>query len=162
MRDAHTPYRTVDYPNHFENEPLLDNWINEEALEYHRLIASPHGAREVAMWDDKPVKKYPKYLIKPENLDEVKYFIDMDDNGIKYMDDVIGRVLGKLEKKELYNDDLCIIVTSDHGENLGELGLYDEHTKADYTTCRIPFIIKWKNCKYNLLCKGSCRRENAK
>lgn len=153
MWDAHTPYRTIDYPNHFENEPLPDNWINEDVLAYHRSIACPHGAREVAMWDDKPVKKYPKYLTKLENLDEVKYFIDMYDNGIKYMDDVIGRVLEKLEKMGLYNDDLCIIVTSDHGENLGELGLYGEHATADYTTCRIPFIIKWKDCVKDYICK---------
>ena len=35
-------------------------------------------------------------------------------------------------------DDLAIIVTSDHGENLGELGIYGEHGTADDITCRIP------------------------
>jgi arylsulfatase A-like enzyme len=40
-------------------------------------------------------------------------------------------------------DDLAIIVSADHGENLGELGIYAEHGTADYITCRIPMIVKW-------------------
>ena len=40
-------------------------------------------------------------------------------------------------------EDMAIIVTSDHGENLGELGLYAEHGTADEPTCHIPMIIKW-------------------
>jgi len=37
-----------------------------------------------------------------------------------------------------------VIITSDHGENLGELGLYAEHATADEMTCRIPMIVKWE------------------
>ena len=40
-------------------------------------------------------------------------------------------------------EDIIIIITSDHGENMGELGLYGEHATADYVTCRIPMIIRW-------------------
>ena len=44
-------------------------------------------------------------------------------------------------------EDTAIIVTSDHGENFGELGIYSEHATADHTTCRIPMIIKWPGMK---------------
>ena len=40
-------------------------------------------------------------------------------------------------------DDLAIIITADHGENFGELGVYSEHGTADEPTCHIPLIIKW-------------------
>ena len=40
-------------------------------------------------------------------------------------------------------EDTAIIITSDHGENLGELVIYSEHATADYPTCHIPFILKW-------------------
>lgn len=40
-------------------------------------------------------------------------------------------------------DDLVIIITGDHGENMGELGIYGEHGTADQITCRIPMIIRW-------------------
>ena len=39
--------------------------------------------------------------------------------------------------------DLAIIITADHGENFGELGVYSEHGTADEPTCHIPLIIKW-------------------
>lgn len=42
----------------------------------------------------------------------------------------------------------AIILTTDHGENLGELGIYGEHGTADNITCRIPFIIKGPGCVY--------------
>ena len=39
-------------------------------------------------------------------------------------------------------EDVAIIISSDHGENMGELGLYSEHATADQITCRIPMIVK--------------------
>jgi len=40
-------------------------------------------------------------------------------------------------------DDLVIIITADHGENMGQLGIYGEHGTADHVTCHIPMIIRW-------------------
>ena len=42
-------------------------------------------------------------------------------------------------------DDTAILISADHGENLGELGIYSEHGTADQGTCRIPMIIRWPN-----------------
>ncbi|MFW5980693.1 MAG: sulfatase, partial [Halanaerobiaceae bacterium] len=36
-----------------------------------------------------------------------------------------------------------VIISADHGENMGELGIYGEHATADHGTCRIPMIIRW-------------------
>ncbi|WP_413240624.1 sulfatase [Paenibacillus sp. 1P07SE] len=36
-----------------------------------------------------------------------------------------------------------IVITADHGENMGELGIYGEHGTADQGTCRIPMIVRW-------------------
>ena len=47
-----------------------------------------------------------------------------------------------MKEKGIY-EDTAIIISSDHGENLGELGIYSEHGTADAVTCRIPLIIKW-------------------
>ena len=49
-----------------------------------------------------------------------------------------------LKKQGIY-EETAIIVSSDHGENMGELGIYAEHATADQGTCNIPFIIKWPN-----------------
>ena len=40
-------------------------------------------------------------------------------------------------------EETVIIISADHGENQGELGIYEEHGTADQATCRIPMIIRW-------------------
>jgi arylsulfatase A-like enzyme len=61
------------------------------------------------------------------------------------MDEHIGQLFAALERAGVM-DDLAIIISSDHGENLGELGLYGEHGTADNITCRIPLIVRWPGC----------------
>ena len=54
-------------------------------------------------------------------------------------------IVDKLKEQGIY-DDMAIIITSDHGENMGELGIY-RHATADQGTTRIPMIIKWPGMK---------------
>jgi arylsulfatase A-like enzyme len=54
----------------------------------------------------------------------------------------VGKIIAALQSKGVA-DDLVIIITSDHGENLGELGIYAEHGTADQITTRIPLILRW-------------------
>ncbi len=72
--------------------------------------------------------------------------IDGYDTGIAYADAQLGRVFALLRAQGIY-DEVNIIVTSDHGENLGELGLYSEHATADHPTCHIPMIVKWQGAQ---------------
>ncbi|MBL8025868.1 MAG: sulfatase [Fibrobacteres bacterium] len=139
--DAHTPYRTPEeFENPFVNEPFQE-WITEELLEKHRSMPGPHGPREIAMYDNKKDPKYPKHLYEIKDMKDLKDFVDGYDCGIKYMDSHIGLLLNELKAQCVY-DDMMIIISSDHGENMGELGLYGEHATADYATGRIPMIIK--------------------
>jgi arylsulfatase A-like enzyme len=62
------------------------------------------------------------------------------------MDTHIGYILDALKRAGVY-DDTAIIISADHAENIGELGLYGEHATADYVNCRIPMIIKWPGGK---------------
>ena len=141
--DPHTPYRTpMDYGNPFENEPLPDPWITDEVFAEHYRHVGPHGAREIDMWDDLSNPRFPRHPGSVNNPAEAKRFIDNYDCGVKYTDDAIGEILNRLRQMGIY-DDVSIIITSDHGENIGELGLYAEHGTADEITCRIPMIVKW-------------------
>ena len=60
------------------------------------------------------------------------------------MDQHIGQIFDALQKQGAF-DDLVIIISADHDENMGELGIYGEHGTADAITCRIPMIIRWPN-----------------
>ena len=72
--------------------------------------------------------------------------MDGYDCGIRYTHTLVGQILDLLRAQGIY-DDTAIIITSDHGENMGELGIYSEHATADYPTCHIPFILKWPGGK---------------
>jgi len=144
--DPHTPYRAPEeFGNPFEDEPAAE-WITEEILKQHRQHTGPHGAREINMFDDAVNPEFPRHPGELKTLDDVKRFYDGYDCGVRYMDDHIGSLFRALEEAGVM-DDLCIIISSDHGENLGELGLYGEHGTADQITCRIPMIIRWPGCR---------------
>lgn len=139
--DPHTPYRTPeDYENPFENEPIPE-WVTEEVLEKHRNEVGPHTAQEIELFTNDPVEAFPKYPTELKNMEDVKKMFDGYDSGVRYADDHVGQVLAELENQGLLEDTM-IIITGDHGENLGELGIYGEHATADNPTCNIPMIIK--------------------
>lgn len=151
--DAHTPYRTPEsFGNPFEDEPL-DTWITEDILKEHQKMAAPHGALQLAMFSDRFPKDYPRQPGRLNNMDGLKRLIDGYDTGIRYADTHIGMILDALEAQGVL-DDTAIIISTDHGENMGELGIYSEHATADHPTCRIPFIIKWPNGKKGITDNG--------
>lgn len=140
--DPHTPYRAPEsFGNPFENEPLT-TWIDQEVFNKHLVHVGPHCINEINMYDDATNPKYPRHLGKGENLEDMKKIFDGYDTGILYADYLVGQIFDKLKQLGIY-DDVAIIITSDHGENIGELGLYSEHATADQPTCNIPFIMKW-------------------
>ncbi len=140
--DPHTPYRApAAFGNPFENEPLPD-WITQETLEEHLRHVGPHSINEISMYDDKENPRFPRQPGRARTLSEAKAVIDGYDCGIRYMDECIAELLDILKAHGVY-EETAILVTSDHGENMGELGIYAEHATADYITPRIPMIIKW-------------------
>lgn len=144
--DPHGPYRAPEsFGNPFEEEPLSDEWIDEEIFAEHQMHVGPHGANEIYMWDDIPDPHYPRYPGSLKSVKDVKNFIDQYDCGIRYADENIGKILHLLQEMNIYDEELAVIITSDHGENLGELGIYGEHATADMATGHIPMIIKWPN-----------------
>ena len=40
-------------------------------------------------------------------------------------------------------EETAIIISADHGENLGELNIYGDHQTADQITCRVPLVVSW-------------------
>jgi arylsulfatase A-like enzyme len=140
--DPHTPYRApAEFGNPFEAEPL-PAWFTPEVLAEHRRHVGPHSARETYMFHGDFDPRWPRYPGELGDMADLRRYIDGYDCGIRYMDDHIGQLFAALEEAGVM-DDLAIIISSDHGENLGELGLYGEHGTADNITCRIPLIIRW-------------------
>lgn len=156
--DPHTPYRApLEFGDHFTQDPLPD-WFSQELIDEHRKLPGPHSAQDIAMYDNKTDPRYPRQPGEVKDLQSLRQLIDGYDTGIKYMDYHIGMILNSLAEKGVL-EDVAVIISSDHGENLGELGIYAEHATADAITCRLPLIIKWpggqkgkseENFHYNL------------
>lgn len=140
--DAHAVYRAPEeFGNPFEGEPLPD-WFNDKVIEQHRQCVGPNTARELGMWNADPDPQHPRYVPEIRDMADLRKHIDGQDCGIAYMDSHLGQLFDALTARGVM-DDLVIIISSDHGENQGELGIYKEHGTADYATCRIPMIIRW-------------------
>jgi choline-sulfatase len=64
------------------------------------------------------------------------------DTGVLYADHYIGRIFNALADQNIL-DETAIIISADHGENLGELNIYGDHQTADHCTSRVPLIVAW-------------------
>lgn len=145
--DPHTPYRTPpSYQNPFENEPLCDGWITPEVFAEHRRHIGPHGAHEINMWNDDTFAQWPLHPGTLETVEDAKHFIDLYDGSVRYTDENIGAILDCVRALGVY-EDMAVIVTSDHGEDLGEFGIYGEHGMADECVGRIPLLIRWPGAR---------------
>jgi len=140
--DPHTPYRApAEFGNPFADAPL-PAWLTPDVIAHHRTMVGPYSAQELRMWHNRPDPSLPRQPGEIEDVDDLRRVIDGYDCGIRYMDDHIGRILAALEAQGVL-DDLAIIISSDHAENMGELGIYCEHATADHGTSRIPMIVRW-------------------
>ncbi len=140
--DPHTPYRAPEeFGNPFRDDPL-PSWMTEEIIREHNRLPGGHSSREMNMWDAQTFPQWPRHPGEVRNLDDFRRMIDGYDCGVRHLDGHLGRLLEVLDKAGVL-EDTAIIVTSDHGENLGELNSYAEHGTSDHITHRIPMIVRW-------------------
>ncbi len=140
--DPHTPYRTpASYGNPFAAEPP-PAWITDDVLDDHRRRPGPHSAQDAAGWAHDQYARWPRQPNEVASLDDVKAVFDGYDTGVRYADDTVGRLLAQLNDLGV-REETAVWVTSDHGEQLGELGVYGDHMAADDATTHIPGVLAW-------------------
>ncbi len=145
--DPHTPYRTpASFGNPFENDPL-PAWLSDEVRQEHWNGCGPHSAREVngfgsSDYEKDLARRFPRQPSEMRSMDEVRAMFDGYDTGVRFADELVGQLIQKLSDAGVL-DDTAIIISSDHGENLGELNIYGDHQTADGITTRVPLIIIW-------------------
>lgn len=141
--DPHTPYTgTAELAATLgDNRP---DWITAEILEEHRNLAGPHSAQETTGFAEAEgfMANFPLMPSSLDNLDDLGRLIDGYDTGVKRADTMVGTILDDLTELGVI-DDTAILVSSDHGENFGELGVYADHHTADEYTHRLPGILVW-------------------
>jgi choline-sulfatase len=138
--DPHTPYRAPASPELAEHPVPM--WIDEERLAAHRASFGPLSAQDpMALWFPGQLAfERPGVPQELRDLDDVRAWIAAYDDGVRFADEQVGRIVARLEALGLL-DDTLVIVTADHGENLGETNLYGDHQTADEATVRVPWIM---------------------
>jgi len=77
-----------------------------------------------------------------KGITDIEYVIAQYDGEIRYSDDNVRNLVWLLEELGIY-DETALIITSDHGESLGEHGFYFDHCEVYETTIRVPLIMRY-------------------
>ena len=123
--DPHTPYNQPEtYRRIFHHE--------HGKLDDLKVLQAPAGYQYVPGWG--PVGELWEPF--PE---ENKLTIDMYDGEICYVDHCIGEVITTLKELGI-KENTVVLVTSDHGEQLGQHGLYD-HRHLHESVVQVPLVL---------------------
>ena len=139
--DPHTPYRAPEeFGNSFAGQPI-EGWYTEELRRRQWDGFGPGNPQEPGGGYGQP-STAPRQPSQIASMDDYRKFIDGYDCGIRYADQWCGRILDALAERGVL-DDTVVIVTSDHGEQMGELNVIGDHAVADQSVSRVPMIIRW-------------------
>jgi len=142
MWDPHTPYdHPEEYGNPFADEPIED-WITQDLIDRQRQSFGPHSAMEVPGEADQLPPRWRMGKGSIETVADAVEHLDGYDTGIHYADYYVGKLIQDLKDLGIY-EETAIIVSSDHGENHGELNVWGDHQTADHICNRIPLIVRW-------------------
>ena len=140
--DPHGPFRApAALGEPFAAAPL-PSWYTPAVRRAHWEGAGPHCAQDLAGFDDSADPNFPRQPSKIDSMEAARAMFDGYDTGILYADEHCGRIFAALERAGVL-DETVIIISADHGENLGELNIYCDHQTADNITARVPMIVRW-------------------
>jgi len=115
--EPHSPYNSS---KQFYYEYVTDRTINVEAN----------------MW--------PEYFLgeRPFSQGEIRHLNELYDAELLYTDYVLGQIMEEMRKANLW-DDTVLIVTSDHGENIGDHDMMDHVFSLHESVIRVPLVIRY-------------------
>jgi arylsulfatase A-like enzyme len=116
FNDAHSPYEVPD-----------------------RSIP-PFGLRPVSYVDRLTLKSWDTLDKTKVSQAHVQMAIDVYDDSIFYLDRCLGTLLDELKQRGVL-DDTLVIVTSDHGEHLGDHGLFFHGCSLYRQVVGVPLVI---------------------
>jgi arylsulfatase A-like enzyme len=122
--DTHNPYQTGN-----GREPIDPGFLAK-------------GENRQSFFINKELRPHILKRVKPFPHEKVKLLTNQYDTAIRYLDAVLESLIGTLEEMELY-DDTMIVITSDHGEFLGERDLIDHGRDVYEGVLWVPLIIKY-------------------
>ena len=142
MWDPHTPYRApASYGEPFVDDPCPE-WLTESVRAAHWAGCGPHSAQECNGFAprEKARERFPRQPQAVPDMAGVRQLFDGYDTGVLMSDEYVGRLLNQLADLGV-DGETVVMLSSDHGENLGELNVYGDHQSADQITTRVPMLL---------------------
>jgi arylsulfatase A-like enzyme len=103
---------------------------------YDRFVSDPGIRLEANQWRD--------YYVGRRSFSdaEITHLNELYDAELLYTDYIVGEMAAALRERDLL-DGTVFVVTSDHGENIGDHGHMDHVFSLYETTTRIPLVIRY-------------------
>lgn len=137
--DPHTHYTAPrEYIDQFKNQPVKA-FPDELTISEHRNMSHPKSASFLHWRNSNPSPETMPDEVKDRS--DVEMMINGFDGGISYMDKHVGELLDTFKELGI-EDEVCYILSADHGESFGEQGIYLEHGMATESVHHIPLIMK--------------------
>jgi arylsulfatase A-like enzyme len=142
--DARTA-RSIRYTNddrimleHLAGYPSWDG--KPVMMQFHLMAAHPLHTREGRVPKYTPAANYVSHREPGAEQRPSQRSINYYDNGVLLADDSIRSILEMLERKG-YLRDALVAITADHGEAIGEHGMYQHTNSVREEVLRIPFVL---------------------
>ena len=88
--------------------------------------------------------KLPDLLVRRTwSKQEIQRSLDAYDGELRYVDDQLGRLIDLLTSRDLLRNTL-VVITSDHGEQFGEHGLFDHANSLYRQVLQVPLVIAFQ------------------
>lgn len=146
--DATTTTRyTNDDKAVIERTRSLPNFDKERPVIIHFHLMSAHGLGVRTKDDPKyqPSSSYYKWSSYTRHSaptqEEVEQAKNYYDNGVLQLDETIAELISILKEKG-YLENAVVAITGDHGEMLGEHGLFGHQRTVEEGVLTIPFVIQ--------------------
>lgn len=135
--DPHTPYKPPF--------PYNKEYVNDEfAKENNKYIPIADESRN----------QFDGYGVIPritaiKDITDINYYISQYDGEIRFVDSQLGAVFTELKRLNLY-DNTIIVITSDHGESMGEHDFYFVHGQNLFDELlKVSLIIRYRGIGKN-------------
>ncbi|MFC1610851.1 sulfatase [Myxococcota bacterium] len=125
--DVHTPYQPPPPYNRF----YYDDDERDPAKRSLQRI-----------WPFLPehMSDHPYFLQWLDGITDLEWVYAQYQGAVTYVDDEVGRLLDALEERAMLHR-TAVVLTSDHGESLGEHDMYFVHTGLYDVTVHVPLIV---------------------
>jgi arylsulfatase A-like enzyme len=150
--DVHHPYNGIDdIVEGVRASGDGPGWIDQDVIDAQQGMT---GVRSADLWPSEDhyrereiedgIVDHGEWGMPVDITDEsdVAHIVDGYDASIRKVDRAVERLLETLEAQGV-REETAVIVTADHGDALGEHGIYAEHAFAHPPCQQVPMIVSW-------------------